>query len=142
MNATTARSGKTRAMVFEGPGKPLELREFTRHTPGPGEILVQVTCTTLCSSDLHSYEGHRETLCPTILGHEIVGRVAELRPGDPSLDLPPDLIRGVEFLRAAQSEYPFAELVRKRFPLVEADAAFKYALATKAPRVAVVPTNA
>jgi len=74
-------------MVFDGPGKPLELREYPRQTLVAGELLVEVTCTTLCGSDLHSYEGRRETPCPTILGHEILGRVSELRPGDPPLDL-------------------------------------------------------
>jgi putative phosphonate catabolism associated alcohol dehydrogenase len=78
---------KPRAMVFEAPGKPLALREFARPTLAAGEMLVEVSCTTLCGSDLHSYEGRRPTPCPTILGHEILGRVCELRPGDPPLDL-------------------------------------------------------
>jgi len=82
--SATSKSG---AMVFEGPGQPLAWREFARPTLGPGELLVEVTCTTLCGSDLHTYEGRRHTDCPTILGHEILGRIAELRPGDPPLDL-------------------------------------------------------
>jgi alcohol dehydrogenase len=55
---------------------------------------------------------------------------------------PVDLIHAVEFLNATQAEYPFAELVTRRFPLVEADAAFRFAIETKAPRVAVVPSGA
>ncbi len=71
---------KTRAMVFEGPGQPLQLREFHRPTLGAGELLVKVECSTLCGSDLHTYLGRRTADCPTILGHEIVGRIDELRP--------------------------------------------------------------
>lgn len=86
-NSVTKPATKSRAMVFEGPGRPLELKQFAPQTLGAGELLVEITCTTICGSDLHSYEGRRETPCPTILGHEIIGRIAELRPGDPPLDL-------------------------------------------------------
>ena len=49
------------AMVFEGPGKPLE--RASSHWPAlePGELLVEVACTTLCGSDLHTYQGRRQT---------------------------------------------------------------------------------
>ena len=89
---------KPRAMVFEAPGKPLALREFARPTLAAGEMLVEVSCTTLCGSDLHSYEGRRPTPCPTILGHEILGRVCELRPGDPVARAPTR--RAIENLRS------------------------------------------
>lgn len=65
-------------MVFLGPGEPLQLREFSLPAPGPGELLVEVLCCTLCGSDLHTYQGHRAVECPTLLGHEILGRVAAL----------------------------------------------------------------
>lgn len=77
----------SRAMVFEGPGRPLVMREFPLPTLAAGEMLVAVGCSTLCGSDLHTFEGRRETPCPTILGHEIVGRIAELPAGDPPVDL-------------------------------------------------------
>jgi alcohol dehydrogenase len=77
----------SRAVVFAGHGRPLELGEFALPALEPGELLVEVTCSTLCGSDLHTYEGRRQTPCPTILGHEIIGRVAELPPGDAPRDL-------------------------------------------------------
>jgi D-arabinose 1-dehydrogenase-like Zn-dependent alcohol dehydrogenase len=55
---------------------------------------------------------------------------------------PADLIRAIDFLKETQAEFPFAQLVSGKFPLVEADAAFQHALTTKAPRVAVVPNLA
>jgi alcohol dehydrogenase len=51
-----------------------------------GEVLVRVTCATLCGSDLHTYQGRRPTPTPTVLGHEIIGRVEEVGPGDPVCD--------------------------------------------------------
>lgn len=77
----------SRAIVFEGPGRPLVVREFPRPALAPGELLVEIDCATLCGSDLHTYEGRRQTLCPTILGHEIIGRIAELPPGEAPRDL-------------------------------------------------------
>jgi putative phosphonate catabolism associated alcohol dehydrogenase len=49
-------------------------------------VLVRITCCTVCGSDMHTYEGRRSTPCPTVLGHEILGCVAELPPGPPVCD--------------------------------------------------------
>jgi alcohol dehydrogenase len=73
-------------MVFEGAGRPLVSRSFAIAPLASGEVLVRVTFTTLCGSDLHTYQGRRTTSCPTILGHEILGRVAAL-PDEPVIDL-------------------------------------------------------
>ncbi|MEX2111805.1 MAG: zinc-binding dehydrogenase [Pirellulales bacterium] len=67
-----------RAMVFAGPGQPLAPQAFAWPQLAAGEMLVKVTFATLCGSDLHTYQGRRQTPCPTILGHEILGRVAAL----------------------------------------------------------------
>ena len=61
--------------VFHGPGIPLELNRQELPQLKPGEILVQNEYTTLCRSDLYTYAGKRHEKCPTILGHEIVGRI-------------------------------------------------------------------
>ena len=76
----------SRAMVFCGPGQPLELRTFPLPVLRDGEALVRVRLCTLCGSDLHSYEGHRPTPTPTILGHEILGEIVELAPSRPPAD--------------------------------------------------------
>ncbi len=52
---------------------------------------------------------------------------------------PADLIKAMDFLADTIAEFPFADLVPMRFPLIEADAAFQHAITTKAPRVAVIP---
>lgn len=68
--------GKT--MVFYGPGKKLIPELFPLPELKKGEILVKVEYTTICASDIHSYTGARKTPLPTILGHEIVGKIADL----------------------------------------------------------------
>ena len=76
----------TIAAVFLGVGKPLEIREVAIPALRAGEILVEVVACTLCGSDLHSIEGRRDVPLPTILGHEILGRIAEFGPNAPQID--------------------------------------------------------
>lgn len=75
-----------RASVFVAPGRPLELRRFPRPTLAVGETLVQITCCTLCGSDLHTYFGKRRGPAPSVLGHEALGRIVAFGPGDPPRD--------------------------------------------------------
>ncbi len=71
----------SRAMVFDEVARRLELRRYPLPQLAEGEVLVRITCCTLCGSDIHTYEGRRATPCPTVLGHEIIGRVADLPAG-------------------------------------------------------------
>ena len=64
--------------VFQRPGEPLVLRQVPIPQPSAGEVLVEVSCCTICGSDLHTLRGDRPAPGPVVLGHEIVGRVAEL----------------------------------------------------------------
>ncbi len=68
------------AAVFHEPGRPLTFEEYDLPIPGPGEVLVRITCTTLCGSDVHTFTGRRSTPVPTILGHEIIGVVECVDP--------------------------------------------------------------
>ncbi|HVV99707.1 MAG TPA: alcohol dehydrogenase catalytic domain-containing protein, partial [Planctomycetaceae bacterium] len=68
----------SRAAVFVGQGKPLELRELPVPAPAAYEALVRIECCTICGSDLHTVSGKRTEATPTILGHEAVGTVCEL----------------------------------------------------------------
>jgi len=71
-----------RAMVFEGVGRPLMLRELAAPVAAAGQVLVEVEACGVCRTDLHLVDGelHHPKL-PVIPGHEIVGRVAALGPG-------------------------------------------------------------
>ncbi len=69
------------AARLHGPG---DLRvETMPHpgSPGPGEVLLRVTVTGICGSDLHSYEdariGDTRVEAPLVLGHEFSAVVEE-----------------------------------------------------------------
>jgi alcohol dehydrogenase len=76
----------SRAMVFYGTGEPLQLCSYRLPRLAEGELLVRITCCTLCGSDIHTYEGRRATPCPSVLGNEITGRVAQLPRGSAVCD--------------------------------------------------------
>lgn len=77
----------TRAAVFTGPNQPFELRRLPVPVPREAELLVRVTCCTLCGSDLHTYSGRRAGPVPAVLGHEILGRVERFGATAPRRDL-------------------------------------------------------
>ena len=60
---------------FHGTGKPFEIREMPV-TLTPENILVRVSLSTICGSDLHTVSGRRGADTPCVLGHEIVGTIA------------------------------------------------------------------
>lgn len=61
--------------VFHSAGIPMTIKRQMLPRPKMQEILVRVEYTTLCRSDLYTYSGKRKEKSPTILGHEIVGRI-------------------------------------------------------------------
>lgn len=77
-----------RTAVVHGAGD-LRVEERDAPRPRPGEVLVAMTHGGVCGSDLHYYRegavGSFAVREPLVLGHEVVGRVAE----DPSGALPP-----------------------------------------------------
>lgn len=71
-----------RAMVFNGPGRGLELEERPVPDPGPGEVLIRITACGVCRTDLHVVDGDlTEPKLPVIPGHEGVGRVEAVGAG-------------------------------------------------------------
>lgn len=80
------------AAVFTGHGSPIELREFPIPSPAAGEILIQITCGTICGSDVHTWSGRRMEPTPCVLGHEIVGRIAAFGPDCQRHDLRGELL--------------------------------------------------
>jgi propanol-preferring alcohol dehydrogenase len=71
-----------RAAVLTAFGKPLELRELPIPAPGPGEALVKLEACGVCHSDRHVQFGDWPMALPRVLGHEGIGRVAALGPGE------------------------------------------------------------
>lgn len=70
-----------RAVVYESPNTPFVIREYPVRDVRPGEVLVRITMSTICQSDVHSYQGRRPNPCPGILGHEITGVIDQIGEG-------------------------------------------------------------
>lgn len=68
----------------------LEIKEMPTPTPGPDEILIQVSACGICGSDVHGYDGSTgRRIPPIVMGHEAAGIVAAVgshvsrfQPGD------------------------------------------------------------
>jgi 2-desacetyl-2-hydroxyethyl bacteriochlorophyllide A dehydrogenase len=71
-----------RAVVVARYGGSLEVMDRPVPVPGPGEVLIRVRASGLCSTDLHLLTGRMPLgELPRILGHETAGEVAALGEG-------------------------------------------------------------
>ena len=80
---------RSRAAIFRSTEEPILVEEVELGDPAPGDVLVQMTATGVCHSDLHYLRGYREITRPTLMGHEGTGEVvavgegvAHVAPGD------------------------------------------------------------
>ncbi|MDQ8702643.1 zinc-dependent alcohol dehydrogenase family protein [Streptomyces sp. LHD-70] len=70
-----------RAVLVSGPGQ-VAVVEQPDPTPGPGEVVVEVTSCGLCGTDMHILGGELPSATyPLVPGHELAGRVVALGPG-------------------------------------------------------------
>jgi alcohol dehydrogenase, propanol-preferring len=77
-----------RAMVLDTPGKPLREADLPKPTPGPGQVLVDVSVCGVCRTDLHVVDGDlTEPKLPIVPGHQVVGRIGALGDGVLGLSL-------------------------------------------------------
>ncbi len=107
----------SRTAVFESAGTALRLTEIVVPPLGPGQILVRNEYTTLCRSDLNTFTGKRTERTPTILGHEIVGRIEAFGPDAPKADLRGAPLRtGDRVTWAIFASDPESALARQGFP--------------------------
>lgn len=70
-----------RAAVMAKPRQALTIEHYRLPPVADGCILVNVSCCTICGSDVHTWSGRRSSDLPIILGHEIVGTIAEMGAG-------------------------------------------------------------
>ena len=75
-----------KAMVLRAP-RDLRAAEVERPMPNQDEVLVRVTHSGVCGTDLKIFKGAIPVRYPLIMGHEMIGEVVEggddsLRPGD------------------------------------------------------------
>jgi threonine dehydrogenase-like Zn-dependent dehydrogenase len=66
-----------KALVYFGP-RDVRVVEAGCQIEQPTDVLVKITTTNICGSDLHMYEGRTDMEAGKILGHENMGRVVEV----------------------------------------------------------------
>ncbi len=70
------------ALTYHGPGRVSVDRKDDPTIQHPDDILLRVTRTAICGSDLHLYDGYIPTIrAGDILGHEFMGEVVEVGTG-------------------------------------------------------------
>jgi hypothetical protein len=74
-----------KALVKREAGKGIWMEDVPVPAPGPNEVLIKLEKTAICGTDLHIYlwdEWSQRTIKPgLVIGHEFVGRIAELGAG-------------------------------------------------------------
>ncbi len=121
---TLPRSGLQ--AIFVGSGRPFVFER--RALPGlrRGEVLVRNDYTTLCRSDLATWSGKRREAVPTVLGHEIVGRVVDVDAAAPPVDVAGRPVRaGDRVTWAIFASDPTSAMARAGMPQ-KAAGLFKY----------------
>ena len=69
-----------KALVFYAPGK-ISLETMPIPNARPGEVVIRVTLTTICGTDLHILKGEYPVKPGLVLGHEPVGVIHEIGEG-------------------------------------------------------------
>ncbi|KAI0089765.1 hypothetical protein BDY19DRAFT_84361 [Irpex rosettiformis] len=72
---------KMRAVVYDEPFK-VSIREVEKpQIQHPNDVIVKITTSCICGSDLHMYEGRTAAQPGIVFGHENMGIVDEVAPG-------------------------------------------------------------
>ena len=70
-----------KAVVYEGPRKVSVKEVPDARIERPTDVLVRITTTNICGSDLHMYEGRTDFETGRWFGHENLGQVVEVGSG-------------------------------------------------------------
>src|ERR1700675_4046996 len=77
-----------RALVYHGPGERLWAEVPDPKIQEPTDVIVKITSSTICGTDLHILKGDVPEVRPgTILGHEAVGTIVEKGTGVTTVDV-------------------------------------------------------
>jgi (R,R)-butanediol dehydrogenase / meso-butanediol dehydrogenase / diacetyl reductase len=71
-----------RRAMYSG-NRTFAVAEFEPQPPAIGEVRIEVAYTGICGTDLHIWHGamDQRVASPTVIGHEMSGRIAELGAG-------------------------------------------------------------
>src|ERR1035437_8075625 len=67
-----------KALVYYGPRDVRVMNVPVAKIEQPTDVLVKITSTNICGSDLHMYEGRTDMEKGRVLGHENLGQVVEV----------------------------------------------------------------
>jgi glutathione-independent formaldehyde dehydrogenase len=70
-----------KAVVYHGPRNVSVEQVDDPRIEAPTDVLVKITSTAICGSDLHMYEGRTDVEPGTVFGHENMGTVVEVGSG-------------------------------------------------------------
>ncbi len=70
-----------KAVVYHGPRNVSVEQVDDPRIEAPTDVLVKITSTAICGSDLHMYEGRTDVQPGTVFGHENMGTVVEVGSG-------------------------------------------------------------
>ena len=70
-----------KALVYHGPRNVSVDNVADARIEKPTDVLVRITSTNICGSDLHMYEGRTDMEKGRVLGHENLGEVVEIGEG-------------------------------------------------------------
>lgn len=116
----------SKTVLFLSSEEPLQISNIKIPVPGEGEILIKNEYTTLCRSDLNTFSGKRIEKTPTILGHEVVGRIISRGNNAPETDVRgAQLQTGDRITWAIFASDPSSEMAKKGIPQ-KAPGLFKY----------------
>ncbi len=72
---------RMKAALLRAPHEPMTIEEVELDPPGAGEVLVKLSATGVCHSDLHVISGDLQRPFPVVLGHEGAGVIEAIGEG-------------------------------------------------------------
>lgn len=78
--APNPRVETMKALVFRGPNQ-IGIEHVPIPKPGYGEVLIRITLTTICGTDVHILKGEYPVRPGLVIGHEPVGVIQEVGIG-------------------------------------------------------------
>ena len=82
---------KMKALVKARPERGLWMEDVPVPEPGLNDVIIKVKKSAICGTDLHIYEwdtwSQKTIRTPMVIGHEYMGRIAEMGAGVINLKL-------------------------------------------------------
>lgn len=113
------------AMVFHTAEQPFVPLQVNFPSLSDGELFVQITYSTICTSDLHTFYGRRCAHTPSVLGHEVIGKIVLIANDSPVDYYGNTLEPGDLITWSVYAHDHSGEMAVKGFPQKSADL-FKY----------------